>query len=270
VKRILSGRVSGRVSIIRQVWRALRILLHIIYGVLLAGTLRVVRFTSPKRYSNIRAKWARHWLSAAIEVLGIRLSVEGRAPTGTSLFAANHISWVDVLALAAVVEADFIAKQEVRRWPLLGWLVSRGGTLFVRRTQPNACKRVIEESAFRLKSGRSIVLFPEGTTTTGDQVLPFKPLLLRAAVLAQVPVQPVALRYEVAGECRERVAFVGEMGFLTHLWKVLGLRGVCLHIGFCTPLSANAGHERQLAEAACRTVAGKLGVLLEPKRVTAA
>ncbi len=196
--------------------------------------------------------------------------VAGHSPAHTSLFAANHISWLDILALAAVTEGDFIAKQEVRGWPLLGWLASQGGTLFVRRGHVNACKRVIEEAAFRLKSGRNVILFPEGTTTTGEQVLPFKPLLLRAAVLAQMPVQPVALRYEIADGHQERAAFVGEMGFVSHLWKVMGLRAMRLHISFTQPLSVIGHHERQLAEAACRAVAGELGVGYETRRITAA
>jgi lyso-ornithine lipid O-acyltransferase len=254
------GLNKDHVPIVRRFVRAGRIFTHLICGLLLACVLSILSVVLPKKYPAIRARWTRHWLSSAISKLGIRIVVVGHLPAHTALFVANHISWLDILALAAVTEGDFIAKQEVREWPLLGWLASRGGTLFVRRGQANACKLVIEETAFRLKSGRNVILFPEGTTTTGEQVLPFKPLMLRAAVLAQTPIQPVALSYEIAGGHQERAAFVGEMGFVSHLWTVMGLRDMRLHINITEPLTVSGKHERQLAETASRLVTEKLGL----------
>ncbi|MGA9855578.1 MAG: lysophospholipid acyltransferase family protein [Gammaproteobacteria bacterium] len=264
------GISSEHVTILRRSVRAARIAAHLIYGLLLACVLWIIAATLPQKYLRIRARWVRRWLSSAVSILGIRISVAGHLPVQNALFVANHISWLDILAMAAVTEGDFIAKQEVREWPLLGWLVSQGGTLFVRRGHAIACKRIIEETAFRLKSGRNVILFPEGTTTTGAQVLPFKPLLLRAAVLAQMPVQPVALRYEIPSGHQERAAFVGEMGFVSHLWKVMGLRDIRLHISFTRPLAVIGTTERQLAEAASQAVADKLGIAAESRRATAA
>lgn len=255
---------------VRLSLRAIRIIVHIIYGLLLAMVLTVTGSFAPKRYLRLRSLWTRRWLSAAVRILGVHITLTGRQVTGTALFTANHVSWLDILAMAAVLDGDFIAKQEVRNWPLLGWLAMNGGTLFVQRGKTSHCKRVIEEATFRLKSGRNVILFPEGTTTDGRQVLPFKPVLLRSAVLAHVPVQPVALQYHTCNGRKQRVAFLGEADFISDLWKVMAMKKIHLHISFCSPLQSGAVHERSLAESACMEVTRRLGLQSEARRISAA
>jgi 1-acyl-sn-glycerol-3-phosphate acyltransferase len=167
---------------------------------------------------------------------------------------ANHISWLDIVALGARHPLLFVAKEEVADWPVMGYMARRLGTLFVRRGDAEQTTALAEQMAWQLRQGRQIMLFPEGTTTRGDRVLRFHAKLLRPAQLTHAQAQAVALEYQ--GDAREIAPFIGEEGFLPHLLQIFKLDSIRLRIYYCKPqptdLRDNALPQilrRQVAEA---------------------
>lgn len=170
------------------------------------------------------ARMALRW---ATRLLRLRVTIEGAAPApGPALSVANHISWADIPILGGLLPASFVAKAEVRGWPVIGWLAKRHGTVFVERRR-GAVAGQRDALATRLTDGGSVILFAEGVSAAGDVVLPFKPALFAAAMATDTPVQPVTIVYDRVGRRpvtdanRTRIAWVGEATLLPHLWWVL-------------------------------------------------
>ncbi len=162
------------------------------------------------------------WHRVMLWCMGIRARYRGPAVTGPVLMVANHVSWADILVLGARWPFAFLAMAEVRRWPLVGWLAGRVGTLFIRRGE--GASDALRQVAAVLREGRSAILFPEGRTTDGTRVARFHPRLLQAAVETGAPVQPVALGYQDRGSengAPSRVTYADEAGFLEGLWRVI-------------------------------------------------
>src|SRR5262249_48814010 len=125
-----------------------------------------------------RAQWLHRWCRFACRVLGLSLKSDGPVPR-TGLLVCNHLSYLDIITLSALVPCAFVAKLEVRRWPIFGWLARAAGTIFVDRSHRSATERGVEQIREALESGLLVVLFPEGTSTDGNTVLPFKSSLLQ-------------------------------------------------------------------------------------------
>lgn len=175
--------------------------------------------------------------------LGVRILVKGRPQAGAVLFVANHVSWLDIFCIASVCPTHFLAKREVADWPLFGWLSRRAGTAFIRRGGENGAGEACEQLTWRLRNGGRMLVFPEGTSTTGETVRRFYPRLFQAAIHARCPVQAIALRYPWDGGVHPEVPFVGEATFLPHLWRLLGERRIVAELRFCAPL-ATVGQTR--------------------------
>lgn len=243
------------VVFLRVSLRLFGLVLHVFLGVVLGillhpGRRGVARNINPRARNSV-VRW---WLRVLGRLLGVRVLTCGEPVSMPALFVANHISWLDIIALSEVVSADFVAKQEVRGWPLLGWLASVGGTLFVRRGDFGAAGTMQAQMARRLAVGRSLILFPEGTTSDATLPKPFKPRLFLAAIRTNVLVQPVAISYQGSSAERHRVAFIGEQSLLENLWSLLALRSVPLTIRFMTPISVSGAHSRLLANGAWESV----------------
>src|SRR6185295_16037591 len=138
------------------------------------------------------------WNARLLRLLGIALHSSGTPRQGATLIVANHVSWLDILAINAVHPCRFVSKADVRHWPLIGWLVACGGTLFIERERKRDALRVVHQVADALRQGQTLAVFPEGTTSDGHGLLPFHANLLQAAVATSTPVQPVALRFSDA------------------------------------------------------------------------
>ncbi len=160
------------------------------------------------------------WMERLGRALGIEVFVTGEPPPSRALWVANHVSWLDVVALGRLRALHFVAKQDVAGWPLVGRLARASGTRFVDREGRRGLRALVEDLAAQLDAGRSAAIFPEGTTTRGDVLLRFKPLLFHAAVLAGAPVQPVTLRYVEQGS-RRIAPYLGDDVFVPHLGRVL-------------------------------------------------
>jgi 1-acyl-sn-glycerol-3-phosphate acyltransferase len=202
-----------------------------------------------KRGALWQAVICRRWCQAVCRILGLRVAVQGVPSANTRLWVANHISWLDIIAVGAQQPVLFIAKAEVADWPVLGYLARRIGVLFVQRGDAAQTARVAERMAWLLRQGRQVLLFPEGTTTNGERVLRFHGKLLQPAQWAQAPAQAIALEYQ--GEARAVAPFIGEDEFLPHLLRILTLDEIPLRIHYCPPPVSGLSRDglaRQLRE----------------------
>lgn len=212
----------------------------LIAGLFLLGLLAVaVVMPGLRRYFERSAQsWCdalvMRWNRTACRILNLRIHVTGRADPAAGLTVANHISWLDIIAIGAQRPYLFVAKEEVAEWPVMGTLAKGIGTLFVRRGDAEQSAATGETMTWLLRRGVHLMLFPEGTTTRGDQVLRFHGKLFQPAQLAGAVVQAVALRY--SGPATELAPFVGDDAFLTHLPAILKLQRIDLHLHYCPSL----------------------------------
>ncbi len=241
----------GRLDQPGRILRAAVLTAHVLLGVLLA--LAVLPMPPRLRAQSVR-KLGPWWLRRGAVIVGLRVLARGRPAPGPVLLLANHISWLDILALATQTDAGFVAKAEVGHWPVLGWLARMGGTEFVQRGSHAGLPELLKRLTLRLLAGETLMAFPEGTSTASVTPGRFRPRLLQAAIDAGVPVQPVAIYYGAAPEELAQVAFVGEQTFLRHLWQLLGSGPVVAEVSFLPPLSSVTGDGRLLADEAWRAV----------------
>jgi 1-acyl-sn-glycerol-3-phosphate acyltransferase len=173
----------------------------------------------------------RRWARGLLRILGVRLQADPPASAGRTLLVANHVSWLDAVALHARLDCAMVAKSEAGRWPLLGALLARNETLFVERRVGRHLLALNAEIAARLARGATVALFPEGTTTGGDGVLPFRTALFEPAIAGGHAIQALALHYrhEDGRPCRE-AAFIDEMSLWQSLVAVAGLPGLVLEV----------------------------------------
>lgn len=217
----------------RALWRLLRCLLHTLRGMLICALL-FPALDAPRRMRHVG-----RWSAQMLALLGIACRVSGHPHAAPVMLVANHVSWLDILAINAVQPARFVSKADVRHWPLLGWLVACGGTLFIERERKRDALRVVHQVAAALHAGEVVALFPEGTTSEGQGVLPFHANLLQAALSARAPMQPIALRYADAhSPVSAAAAYVGATSLLESLRRVLLAERLQVHVTLLAALPA--------------------------------
>jgi len=242
--------------------RGLRLLIHLLLGLLMAAAINL-DFSRRLRGERVM-HW---WTSVLLEIFNIRLSVTGAALAGARFTVANHVSWLDIPLIGACEPTRFLSKSEVAAWPLAGWLANASGTFYIRRGQGGA-RPLIERLLPHLKGGGSIVVFPEGTSTDGHQVLPFHPRLFAAAIESGVPVQPVAIRYLPAADGSEVAPFIGDDDLLSHILRLLRTPALEAELVYCTPIAPAGMDRNQLAAQAQRAICAALSA--EPRTSPAA
>jgi 1-acyl-sn-glycerol-3-phosphate acyltransferase len=217
-------------------------------------------FARQAEKNNLIQNWSLHLLA----ILGIELKLKNDdiLPATPFLLASNHISWVDIHAINAFRPIRFVAKSEVEGWPIFGWMAKQLGTIFINRNNSRHGKYIASEVANALKT-QSVCIFPEGTSTVGETVLPFKPNLFESAVIAQVPVYSLAISYKTS-ESDERSdipAFIGDMGLLDSISSILSHRKLMVELTFILPSgsSPDASRDRKwLALCSQEAILGKL------------
>ena len=222
-------------------WMAWRVGTHLLWGVALGGLV------FPRLLKQERERRTQQWARKMLKRIGVDLEVVGApAQTGPMLLVANHISWVDIVALLAVCPCHFVSKADVARWPLLGTLVKGGGTLFVKRESRRDAVRVVHRMVQGLKDGDILAVFPEGTTGDGSSVLPFHSSLIQAAISADAPVQPVAVQIldNRSGAPSRAASYMGDESLGGSVWRTLCARGLCAVVEFGAPQLA-AGRDRR-------------------------
>jgi 1-acyl-sn-glycerol-3-phosphate acyltransferase len=213
----------------------------IISAMVLAGLL-LVGFVYPFIGTRGRDLLNLAWSRCLLRVCGVRLIVRGLPlMQGAALVVANHVSWLDIFVINAIRPTAFVAKSEIRRWPIIGWLVAGAGTLFLQRGHRQALQTVGKAMQARFANNEPVGLFPEGTTTDGFSLLPFHGSLFEPARQADVPIQPVALRFLRHGRRDAFGAFIGEETLVGNLWRILGTRGLAVETVYLAPLAVRRG-----------------------------
>lgn len=243
----------------RRLARCLAVTAHLAVASALVGLwLLPLRCVIDRRLAALqRQRLTRWWMRRLLGMLAVRVEITGRSAPAPTLIVANHVSWLDIPCLLAALDTRFVAKTEVARWPLIGWLAAGIGSLFLARG--TGAGVTADGMTFALVAGERVAIFPEGTSSDGRSVLPFHARLYQAAIRAAVPVQAVAIRYPLAAGGTNRVVpFVGDDNFIRHLWRLLGEHEVVAHLHFCPPLAASLGKRRVLADETHRQIAAIL------------
>jgi len=212
------------------------------FAVFLCGTcvltLALLAADRVRKQPTDKNAWATFCFRQACRCLGWQVQVHGQPTSGNALYVANHISWSDIPALGSLTPLRFLSKAEVGNWPVIGWLARQAGTLFIKRGGGQA-RRIKKTMVEHLQAGESVLVFPEGTTSSGLAVLPMHGLLLTAARDAGVPVQPVTIGYRRNQRPDPVAPFVGDDSFQRHLVRLLSLPPTCIEIVFHPPVTAD-------------------------------
>jgi 1-acyl-sn-glycerol-3-phosphate acyltransferase len=247
--------------------RMLLLMMHVLIGIVVAAAI------FPWLAQAGRNRIIRAWSHLLLTICGARLRVTGLplppaiARTGIEpgsrgrMLLANHISWIDPFALNASVPSRFVAKAEIRAWPLLGTLVTLVGALYIERGRRHAVASANHRVRERLKDGETVAVFPEGTTTDGRSLLPFHSNLVAPALEVGAECWPVAVRYTEDGAPSTAAAFIGEMSIVTSLWNLLVARRLQIEVAFLEPVPTAGNRDRHhVAEAATERIAAWLDV----------
>ena len=222
-------------SLGRACWRLGVLTAHILSALLLTRVYRL-RYGQGWFDTVPGKEMIQQWMQRACRILAIRLQVQGTpCVVQDTLFVANHISWVDIIALSTLLDAKYISKSNVRHWPVFGRLAVAIGTLFIDRDKQFAVNGVIDGIHGVLAGSQSILVFPEGTTTDGQQVGRFYPALFKAVSGSSHFVQAIALCYRRQGQIDKLVPYIGDDNFVMHLLRIASLRQTCLDVIFTAP-----------------------------------
>ncbi len=208
----------------------------------------------PLHLQTLRARRLQWWLGWFAKLIGLHIRQRGAITGAPVLVVANHISWLDIVALGSIVPLQFVAKQEVRQWPVLGLLVAAAGTLFIQRGSSSQTAQVLDEMTWSLASGGWVAVFPEGTSTDGSVVRRFHSRLFHAAIRTRVPVQALTIRY--LGRAASFAPFTGDADFASHLWQLLGEEACQVSVNASLPVASIGRTARSLAAEAHRDVVG--------------
>jgi len=216
--------------------------IHTIYGMIIATVL--LPGANPRQRDAIISRWS----TSLLALLNIRVIARGTLPgpdVTSTMFVANHISWVDIHALNTVRAVRFIAKSEVRGWPVFGWFAQKSNTLFIDRSKKHDAGRIVEVVTESLKAGDCLCYFPEGTTTDGTELKAFKGSIMQAAINTDSMIWPFTVRYpDEDGSANTEMAYWGEMSLVDSIWLVLSQRSPVVELEFLPPVSPR-GHERR-------------------------
>lgn len=214
---------------LRALVRLLQAAAHVLAG------LWTIRTRFHRLDADACAAEVQRWSVRMLAIMGVALRVQGEVPgRGPLLQVANHLSWLDILVMNAARPSRFVSKADVQRWPVLGLLITGAGTLYIERESRRDAMRVVHRVAERLRAGDVISVFPEGTTGDGSELLTFHANLFQAAISAEAPVMPVALRFVHAetGAPHPAPVFVGDTTLLASIWATLRADGVCAVVRF--------------------------------------
>ena len=203
-------------------------------------------FRSNKSAPTARALWMQRHARSMSKIFRLETRVEGAVPT-RGLLISNHLGYIDILVLASVAPTVFVAKRDVKFWPVIGVLAQMGGTLFVNRERRSQVGQVNDEIQAALNRGALVVLFPEGTSSNGQTVMPFKTSLLEPAAQSAHPLTVSTIDYAIEdGDAGDEVCYWGDHTFFPHLLNLLGKRAVRATVRFA-PVQRTATDRKQLA-----------------------
>ncbi|MHC1480920.1 lysophospholipid acyltransferase family protein [Frateuria aurantia] len=237
---------------LRYLWRVPCLLVHVILGILLcigllAWTGRAVMRNGQEPLAHRAIRWWSSWL---LRIFGLRPVRVGQPLADPVLFVANHTSWLDIVLLHSQRAVCFVAKAEIARWPLVGWMASCGGTIFHRRGNNHSLASVMQVMVERLRAGRSVAVFPEGGTGHNGVLKVFHARIFQAALDAEVIVQPVALRFARHGRRLIDAGFREDENFMGNLLRLLGGPPMDAEVHFLQAVPSTPEARRRMAELA--------------------
>jgi 1-acyl-sn-glycerol-3-phosphate acyltransferase len=244
---------------IKLAWRLARVILHLLAG------LATCAFVFPWARAALRERLTRRWSRDLLALCRVTVEKGQGAPAlAHAMVVANHVSWLDIFVINSLHPCRFVAKAEIRAWPVLGWLVERAGTVFIARGNRRDLRHLFQGLSGTLRDGQRVAFFPEGTTSLQGQVLPFHANLMEAAVDAQVHVQPYAIAYvDGRGDYHASVEYVGETTFVRSFLRILSGGPVRARLTCLAPIGAHGAHRRDLARMARESIANTLGTVKE-------
>lgn len=241
-----------------RLWRLAQLALHVLVGLIKAALL--LPWVNRVRRAGLIHLWAVRLL----DILHIRLSVQGKQPgfsTTSVMFIANHVSWLDIYLLMAVCPIRFVSKSEVRTWPLVGWLTAQAGTLYIERARRHDTARSSREVINALDQCDNVGVFPEGTTSDGTLILPFHSSLLQSVIDSEAQLWPIAIRYvHRDGTVNTAPAYVGEMSLIDSLRRVLAEPEIMAEMIYLEQLPIQGRSRRELAALAEMVIANALNL----------
>ena len=220
-----------------------------VLGWVVVGYWRV-RTVFPQLSDTQQARAVEVWARGMLAIMGIEVRVKGHPAAGPVLMAANHISWLDILVMHAACHCRFVAKSEIRNWPLLGVLTTGGGSLYIERASNRDAMRLVHHMADALRQGDVLAVFPEGGTGDGVNLLPFHANLLQAAISSGAPVQPVALQFLEAVTQQRSLApcYHAQDTLVGSLWRTLCAPPLLAVVRYGQPQSTMGLHRRACAQ----------------------
>lgn len=238
-----------------RLWRFGHLVVHLLQG------LAIVSFLFPRWNDRHRHAMTRRWSRKLLSILAVRLHCENRPAhfDEPCMLVLNHVSWLDIFLVNATHPAMFVAKSEIRDWPVAGALATRVGTLYLERGRARAARRAngfIEEA---LTAGKLVACFPEGVTSLGDTVQRFHAALLQPAIEVGARIQPVALRYrDSSGQRTEAPAYVGDDSLLKSVWSIVSTPAMTAEMRFLPPVRPRQAHRRDVAQELRAAIAREL------------
>ncbi len=233
---------------VRGIFRLLHLLAHILKGIFLCYT--VLRSMQNNDLTEKQHRIVQAWLYQAAKIMGLDLKVHGEPQKSPAFVVANHISWLDIVIIASVLPVSFLSKAEVRKWPVVGTLATKAGTLFIHRGSKTGAVEAINLMRARLGLGHSVASFPEAKTTDGTFVHAFHPRLFAAAIETKSMIQPVALRYPHTHGVNPIVPFVNNHNLVKHAFRIMSVRRTVAEVTLCKPIPSSDQLRKQLAQRA--------------------
>jgi 1-acyl-sn-glycerol-3-phosphate acyltransferase len=251
---------------IRLAWRLARLVLHLLRG------LATCALVFPWAGAALRERLVRGWSARLLRICRVEVERQDRAePLQHALIVSNHISWLDIFVINSIHPCRFVAKAEIRAWPVLGWLAAQAGTVFIARGNRRDLRHIFKGLVDALAQRQRVAFFPEGTTASQGSLLPFHANLFEAAIDARVPVQPCALAYlDRAGGWHAAVDYIGDTTFVDSIFRIMGGEPVVARLGCLAPIAAEGAHRRELARAAHDAIAEALGIAVPDPAAAAA
>ena len=244
-----------------RILRFLRLLLHVVSGV-------IQSLVYPYFPRSIQRRMKQYWAARFLNILNIKLFCNGKPPsieTQRVLFAANHVSWLDICVLLAACPTRFVAKAEIRNWPVIGLLSRNVGTLFIKRTKRSDTMRINQHISDVLTAGDHVTIFPEGTTSDGTMLRHFHASLLQSAATVGVQLYPVAIRYRnMEGKICKEAAYI-DPSLLLSLRQILSQTRIDVDVMFLEPIASSGRNRRELARFSEQAIANALSLSVPHK-----
>ncbi len=254
----------NQASYLTRCYRFCRLFVHVVYAVLL------VAFFYPHFSKARRALFVKRWSLTLLGILNVRLKVKGEqhpAKPVNSMLAANHVSWLDIFILYTQYYTRFVAKAEMRTWPVIGWLSMKAGPRFIERVRRRDTARINQRISLALRGDDCIAVFPEGTTSDGTYLQAFHTSLLEPAVMSQSTLYPVALRYcDRDGAVNTEVAYADKTTLISSLLKILAQKEIHAELIFAKPIPSQGKNRRELARAAEAAIASRLNLSVRHRK----